>query len=252
MTASVDETGDYVATPFVSANGLQKSFGGAQALKGASLSVLPGEVHGLVGANGAGKSTFIRILAGLVQPDAGELRVDGASFIAADPHRANDLGMSFIHQELAFVPGMTVLENIMLGLPKRTRFGMVDWRAIAEDVKPIADRVGVKAALGASAKGLSTAENWLINIARALVRKSRLIVMDEPTAALSAVESERLFAIIRDLQSSGVAVLYVSHRLDEILALCQRVTVFRDGQSVAELADAALDRRSLEIGRAHV
>ena len=111
--------------------------------------------------------------------------------------------MSFIHQELAFVPGMTVLENIMLGLPKKTRFGMVDWRAIAEEVKPIADRVGVKAALGASAKGLSTAENWLINITRALVRKSRLIVMDEPTAALSAAESERLFAIVRDLRKSG-------------------------------------------------
>jgi ribose transport system ATP-binding protein len=245
MNASVDETRDYAATPFVSANGLQKSFGGAQALNGVSLSILPGEVHGLVGANGAGKSTFIRILAGLVQPDAGELRVDGAPFIAADPHRANDLGMSFIHQELAFVPGMTVLENIMLGLPKRTRFGFVDWPSIARDVRPIADRVGVKAALSANVKGLSTAENWLINITRALVRKARLIVMDEPTAALSAGESERLFAIIRDLQNSGVAVLYVSHRLDEILALCQRVTVFRDGQSVAELAGAALDRRSL-------
>src|SRR3984957_5869142 len=245
MNASVDETRDSVATPFVSANGLQKSFGGAQALKGVSLSILPGEVHGLVGANGAGKSTFIRILAGLVQPDAGELRVDGAPFIAADPHRANDLGMSFIHQELAFVPGMTVLENIMLGLPKRTRFGFVDWPSIARDVRPIADRVGVRAPLGANVKGLSTAENWLINITRALVRKARLIVMDEPTAALSAGESERLFAIIRDLQTSGVAVLYVSHRLDEILELCQRVTVFRDGQSVAELADASLTREAL-------
>ena len=245
MNASVDETSDYAATPFVSAKGLQKSFGGAQALKGVSLSILPGEVHGLVGANGAGKSTFIRILAGLVQPDAGELRVDGAPFVSADPHRANDLGMSFIHQELAFVPGMTVLENIMLGLPKRTRFGFVDWPSIARAVRPIADRVGVNAPLSANVKGLSTAENWLINITRALVRKARLIVMDEPTAALSAVESERLFAIIRDLQNSGVAVLYVSHRLDEIMALCQRVTVFRDGQSVAELGGAALDRRSL-------
>ena len=151
--------------------------------------------------------------------------------------------MSFIHQELAFVPGMTVLENIMLGLPKKTRFGIVDWRAIAQDVAPIADRVGVKAPLGANAKGLSTAENWLINITRALVRKARLIVMDEPTAALSAAESERLFGIIRDLRQSGVAVLYVSHRLDEILDLCQRVTVFRDGRSVAELAGAGPDAR---------
>ena len=149
--------------------------------------------------------------------------------------------MSFIHQELAFVPGMTVLQNIMLGVPKTTRFGLVDWRAIARDVAPIAKRVGITAPLNANVKGLSTAENWLINICRALVRKARLIVMDEPTASLSASESERLFAIIRDLSASGVAVLYVSHRLDEILDLCDRVTVFRDGRSVAELAGAGAD-----------
>ncbi|MGN6101100.1 MAG: sugar ABC transporter ATP-binding protein, partial [Devosia sp.] len=146
---------------------------------------------------------------------------------------------------LAFVPGMTVLQNIMLGLPKRHRLGIVDWPAIARDIAPIAARVGVTAPLGASVKGLSTAENWLINITRALVRKSRLIVMDEPTAALSAEESGKLFAIIRDLSASGVAVLYVSHRLDEILDLCRRVTVFRDGRSVAELSGDELTRPAL-------
>ena len=230
------------ASPFVSVRSLIKSYGGARALRGASLSILPGETHGLVGANGAGKSTLIRILAGLTQPDGGDIFVDGKRVVPDSPHLANELGMSFIHQELAFVPGMTVLENIMLGLPKKTRFGVVDWRAIARDVAPIAERVGVRAPLGANVKGLSTAENWLINIARALVRRARLIVMDEPTAALSAAESERLFGIIRDLRRSGVAVLYVSHRLDEILELCQRVTVFRDGESVAELAGPHLTR----------
>ena len=238
-------TGTPSAPPLVSAIGICKTYGGAQALRGAALTILPGEAHGLVGANGAGKSTLIRILAGLTAPDAGEILIDGKPVAIETPHAANTLGMSFIHQELAFVPGMTVIENIMLGLRKKTRFGMVDWRAIAEEVKPIADRVGVKASLAASVKGLSTAENWLINIARALVRKSRLIVMDEPTAALSAAESERLFAIVRDLRKSGVAVLYVSHRLDEILDLCQRVTVFRDGQSVSELAGPTLTRSSL-------
>jgi ribose transport system ATP-binding protein len=233
------------APPFVTVNSISKAYGGAQALKGASLSILPGETHGLVGANGAGKSTFIRILAGLTQPDGGEIFVEGKRIVAETPHQANELGMSFIHQELAFVPGMNVLENIMLGLPKRTRFGIVDWPSIAREIAPIAKRVGVTAPLGASVKGLSTAENWLINITRALVRKARLIVMDEPTAALSPAESERLFSIIRDLRRSGVAVLYVSHRLDEILDLCQRVTVFRDGQSVAELANARLTREAL-------
>ncbi|MGN6101729.1 MAG: ATP-binding cassette domain-containing protein, partial [Devosia sp.] len=181
-------TGTLTAPPFVSVHDISKSYGGAQALKGVSLSIRPGEVHGLVGANGAGKSTLIRVLAGLTQPDGGVIEIDGRRVAIETPHRAGEFGMSFIHQELAFVPGMTVLQNIMLGLPKRHRLGIVDWPAIARDIAPIAARVGVTAPLGASVNGLSTAENWLINITRALVRKSRLIVMDEPTAALSAEE----------------------------------------------------------------
>jgi len=239
------EVGAATAPPFVAAREITKSFGGAQALKGVSLDIVPGEVHGLVGANGAGKSTLIRILAGLVQPDGGTLEVDGRAVSIETPHRATELGMNFIHQELAFIPGMTVLQNIMLGIPKRTRFGLVDWRMIAREVAPIAARVGITAPLGASVKGLSTAENWLINICRALVRKARLIVMDEPTASLSASESERLFAIVRDLSASGVAVLYVSHRLHEILDLCDRVTVFRDGRSVREFERHDLTRQRL-------
>ena len=245
MNDFASETGAPVAPPFVSVNAISKAYGGAQALKGVSLSILPGEVHGLVGANGAGKSTLIRVLAGLTQPDRGEIVVNGRRVVIESAHQANALGMSFIHQELAFVPGMTVLENIMLGLPKRTRFGIVDWPSIAREIAPIAKRVGVKAPLSASVKGLSTAENWLINITRALVHKARLIVMDEPTAALSAAESKRLFSIIRELRRSGVAILYVSHRLDEIQDLCQRVTVFRDGLSVAELSGANLTREAL-------
>ncbi len=210
-----------------------------------SLELRTGEVHGLVGANGAGKSTLIRILAGLTQPDRGHITLDGAAVEIATPHRAAGLGMSFIHQELTFVPGMTVLQNIMLGLPKRTRLGLVDWRATARDVAPVAARVGIAAPLFASVKGLAAAEYWLINICRALIRKARLIVMDEPTASLSAAESERLFAIVGELTRSGVAVLYVSHRLDEILRLCRRVTAFRDGRSVAHLEHGDLTRAAL-------
>ena len=245
MHAPSKEMRTATPSPLLAAKALRKSFGGAQALTEASLSIFPGEVHGLVGANGAGKSTFIRILAGLVQPDAGEIQLDGQPFAAASAHHAAEAGLSFIHQELAFVPDMTVIENIMLGLPKRARFGWVDWAATAREALPIARRVGVTAPLDAKVKTLSTAENWLISIARALVRKSRLIVMDEPTAALSVAESERLFAIIRSLSDSGVAVLYVSHRLDEILQLCRRATVFRDGRSVAELTGSALDKPAL-------
>ena len=187
-------------------------------------------------------SASLRVLRSLT---AATFSLTAGAVVADSPHVAAKLGMSFIHQELAFVPGMTVLENIMLGMPKKTRFGVVDWEAIAKDVSPIAARVGVKAALGTNAKGLPAAENWLINITRALVLKARLIVMDEPTAALSAAEAERLFSIIQDLRRSGVAVLYVSHRLDEILELCRHVTVFRDGRSVAELAGRTSHGRRL-------
>jgi ribose transport system ATP-binding protein len=232
-------------SPLVVCRDIQKSFGGAKALKGVSLEIAPGEVHGLVGANGAGKSTLIRTLAGLVRPDAGDIEVDGQRVEISTPQRATDLGMNFIHQELAFVPGMTVLQNIMLGIPKAQRFGLVDWRAVERHVAPVAKRVGITAPLHARTKGLSTAENWLISICRALVRRARLIVMDEPTASLSSAESEKLFSIIRDLSSSGVAVLYVSHRLDEILDLCGRVTVFRDGRSVEEFGRAELSRSRL-------
>lgn len=252
---SVDEAqavstglGASYSPPLVRAAGIEKSYGGARALQGVDIEIAPGEVHGLVGANGAGKSTLIKILAGLVHPDAGIIEIDGKEQYLATPHASAELGMNFIHQELAFIPGMTVLENIMLGIPKKTRFGMIDWAAIERDVRPIADRVGITSALNVSVKGLSTAENWLINICRALVKKARLIVMDEPTASLSASESEKLFQIVQDLSKSGVAVLYVSHRLDEIELLCDRVTVFRDGQSVSEISREALTRDRLVEG----
>ena len=233
------------APPFLVVEDIVKAYGGAQALKGVSLSLRSGEVHGLVGANGAGKSTLIRILAGLVQADRGRILLDGDPTSIPTPHRAADLGMSFIHQELAFVPSMNVVQNIMLGLPKRTRLGLIDWRAIASEVAPIAERVGLRAPLFANVKGLSTAENWLINICRALIRKARLIVMDEPTASLSASECETLFGIVEDLSRSGVAVLYVSHRLDEILRLCGSVTAFRDGRSLPPIERADLSRATL-------
>ncbi|HEX2527973.1 MAG TPA: sugar ABC transporter ATP-binding protein [Geminicoccus sp.] len=248
-TASFDRATSPVenaaGVPLLLARDVSKSFGGARALARATLAVAPGEVHGLVGANGAGKSTMIRCIAGLVQPDEGEIQIDGVPHSIDTPHRATDLGMSFIHQELVFIPGMTVLENIMLGVPKKTRLGLVDWKTTAQDIRPLIERVGITAPLDTVVKRLSTAENWLISICRALVRKARLIVMDEPTASLSAHEAEKLMSIIEDLSASGVAVLYVSHRLDEILRLCRRVTVFRDGASVASLDRSALTRSAL-------
>ena len=239
------DAGSAAAPPFLAASDMVKSFGGARALNGVGLTLRAGKVHGLVGANGAGKSTFIKILAGLIHPDGGALRIDGDLIGLLTPQAATALGLSFIHQELAFVPGMTVLENIMLGVPKAKRLGLVDWKTVESQVRPIAERVGIRAPLHAQVRRLSTSENWLISIGRALVRKARLIVMDEPTASLAAAEAERLFAIIRDLAASGVAILYVSHRLDEVTGLCDRVTVLRDGEVAAEIGKAELTRDAL-------
>jgi ribose transport system ATP-binding protein len=250
-TLNISETP--IAPPLLEVKDVAKSYGGVHALKGVSLSLGAGEVHGLVGANGAGKSTLIRILAGLTPSDRGRIYLNGSPIALSTPHHASEFGMSFIHQELAFVPGMNVIQNIMLGVPKKTRLGVIDWRAIARDIGPIARRVGIAAPLFANVKGLSTAENWLINICRALVRKARLIVMDEPTASLSASESGKLFSIVRDLSRSGVAILYVSHRLDEIMQLCDAVTVFRDGRSVNRFERDQLSHGALVeaiVGRA--
>ncbi len=241
----ISDEGTPQRAPLVAAVDIRKSFGGVRALAGVSLDIAAGEVHGLVGANGAGKSTLIRCLAGLEHPDGGTILVDGQPVAIDTPHAATRLGLSFIHQELALVTGMNVIENIMLGAPKRTRLGSIDWRGTVRDVEPVARRVGIAFPLTAQVASLSTAERWLVSICRALVRKSRLIVMDEPTASLSVHESERLYTIVRELSRSGIAVLYVSHRLDEILDLCDRVTAFRDGRSVMQVRRDDLTRRGL-------
>ena len=235
----------FAAIPLVRVTGLRKSYGGVEALKGVSMAIRPGEVHGLVGANGAGKSTLIRILAGLERPDSGEILLDGKPVVIDTPERANALGLGFIHQELALVAQMTALENIMLGVSKPGRLGLVDWRRVRLAVQPVAARVGIRFPLDAPAGGLSVAERWLVSICRALVRRSRLIVMDEPTASLSEHECRTLHRIVRDLSAEGIAVLYVSHRLDEISSLCDRATAFRDGRVARELPRDALTRSGL-------
>jgi ribose transport system ATP-binding protein len=233
------------AHPFLRAQGIRKHYGGVQALKGIDVDLWRGEVHGLVGANGAGKSTFIKILAGLETPDAGSIAVDGTDVKIAGPGQADALGFSFIHQELNLVPQMTALQNIMLGLRKPARLGLIDWRRVRRTVEPFAQRIGIRFSLDARASSLSVAEGWLVSICRSLVRSSRLIVMDEPTASLSAHECDRLFQIIRDLSDHDVAILYVSHRLGEIIDLCHRVTAFRDGSFVAQFDRTSVSQTGL-------
>ncbi|MBK5238668.1 MAG: sugar ABC transporter ATP-binding protein [Actinomycetales bacterium] len=215
--------------PFVRIRDVSKSFGGVAALKRVSFDIRSGAVHGLVGANGAGKSTLVRALAGIGKPDSGTIEVDGIPVSIDTPDVASALGLAFIHQEMSLIPGWDVLRNMALGIPPVTRLGLIDWRPTRLRAKQVASRLGMSFPLTTNVDTLSTADQWLVLIGRALMRDARLIAMDEPTASLSSVEASRLHQIIRELTAGGTAVIFVSHRLDEVSDLCDDITVFKDG-----------------------
>jgi ribose transport system ATP-binding protein len=225
--------------------GLTKHFAGELALDDADLDVEQGRVHGLVGANGAGKSTLIRCLAGVTVADRGRITIAGEELRPGSPAASEKAGLAFIHQELNLIPHFTVLQNMLLGAPKMTRFGLIDWKRSGAAADAAARRVGIKFSLQTKVSELSIAERWLVMIGKALVREAAMIAMDEPTASLSAAESEQLFGIIRDLTAQGVAILYVSHRLDEVLELCDTITVLRDGRIVDHAMRGTLDKKGL-------
>ena len=239
-------TSDRLASrpPLLVMKGIRKSFPGVQALRGVDLDVHAGEVLALLGENGAGKSTLIKVLGGAHRADAGVLEVDGAEVSFGSPQEARAAGIAVIHQEFNLVPGLTAAENIFLG-QEATRAGFV---ARGEERRRAADlfhRLGVAIDLDVPCSQLTTAQQQLVEIARALARDTRIVVMDEPTAALTAGEVSRLFEIIRDLRSRGIAIIYVSHRLDEIFALADRVVVLRDGRNVGTRPLEGLGRNEL-------
>jgi len=225
--------------------GFSKSFGGAQALTAVDLDIHRGEVHGLVGANGAGKSTLIRMLAGIVLPDAGELLIDGNVVTINNPSDAESFGLAFIHQELALVPHFTAVQNMLLGSKKSSRAGLINWKKSSYAAYAAAEKIGIQFPLDKRVDELSVAEQWLVMISKALVGNASMIAMDEPTASLSGVESEKLFKVIKELANDGVTVLYVSHRLDEVLNLSDRITVFRDGRVADQVTRGQLDKAGL-------
>jgi rhamnose transport system ATP-binding protein len=209
-----------------------KSFGAVQAVIDASLELYPGEAHALVGENGAGKSTVVKMLAGVHQPDSGQLLVDGGPSWLTGPAAARDAGIAVIYQEPILFPDLTVAENIYMGRQPLRSGRRIDRRAMRAEVSDLFGRLGVRMDPDRICRGLSIADQQLVEIAKALSLDARIIVMDEPTAALSAVEVTRLFAIVRTLRAGGAAVLFISHRLEEVFELCQRVTVMRDGRKV--------------------
>jgi len=241
------------ATARAELRSISKRFAATQALDDVSLELLPGEIHALVGENGAGKSTLVKILAGVHRPDSGAIRLDGEVIEIQGPAHARSLGIAVVHQEPRLFPDLTVAENVFIGHAPAGRLGTIDWRAMRREAAGLFSQLDVRFDLGAQVRGLSMADQQLIEIAKALSVEARVLVLDEPTASLSAHEVERLFAIVRRLRDRGVAVLFVSHRLDEVFALCDRATVFRDGRHVITTATAGLTTADLVrhmVGRA--
>jgi inositol transport system ATP-binding protein len=210
---------------------ISKRFPGVQALDDVTFEVAPGEIHALLGENGAGKSTLLKILSGALQPDAGEIRLADAPVTLSSPHDAQRLGIVTIYQEFTLAPNMTVAENVFIG--REPGVGpFVNWRKMAADTRAITDRLGLGLKPFSLVRDLSVAEQQMVEIARALSMQSRLIVMDEPTSALSSSEVAKLFRIIRDLRAQGFSVIFVTHRLEEVMEICDRYTVLRDGREV--------------------
>ena len=231
--------------PWMQICGLTKHFAGELALDDATLELERGQIHGLVGANGAGKSTLIRCLAGVTVADQGRVIIAGHDLPQGSPEASEKAGLAFIHQELNVIPHFSVLQNMLLGVRKVTRFGLIDWKKSRKAAEVAAHRIGIKFPLETKVSELSIAERWLVMIGKALVRDATMIAMDEPTASLSAAESDQLFQIIRDLAAQGVAILYVSHRLDEVLDLCDKITILRDGQVVGDTLRGQLNKKGL-------
>jgi ribose transport system ATP-binding protein len=231
-----------VGGPLLEMQAICKSFPGVKALDGVDLKLWPGEVHALVGENGAGKSTLIKVLAGVYRMDSGRISIHGRQVDISSPRQAAQLGISVVHQEFTLVPQMTVAENIMLSnMPSRPGLGsLVDKTAMSSESGRILDGLGVDIAVSAPVHSLTVAEQQIVEVAKALSRKTRILVMDEPTAALSNVEVDRLFEVIRTLVSNDIAVVYISHKLEEVFRISHRITILRDGRVVASSPTSSL------------
>jgi ABC-type sugar transport system ATPase subunit len=218
--------------PILELRQVGKSYPGVRAVDRVDFDLRPGEVHGVLGENGAGKSTLIRIIGGVVQPDEGELLVDGQPATLRLPADAQRLGIAVIHQELEVHPALSVTENVLMGRLPTSRFGIVDWRAADRRTASVLGSMGLDIVPRVKVATLSLAERRLVVIARALAVEARVLVMDEPTAALSENESVRLGDLIHRLRRAGTSIVYVSHRVTEVLGLADRITVLRDGRLV--------------------
>ncbi|WP_223476188.1 sugar ABC transporter ATP-binding protein [Oricola indica] len=217
------------AQPVLRLEGIVKTFPGVRALDGVDFSVFPGEVHALMGENGAGKSTLMKVLAGMYQPNEGRIMIDGKPVVMRNPIEAKQNGVILIHQELSLAEQMTVAENVFLGELPRTSWGFVDWKVLEERVGAILTKLNCDFGPRTNVGTLSIAKKQMVEIARALTHQAKVVVFDEPTASLTDAEKVVLFDIINDLKSDGVSIVYISHRMEEIFTISDRITVLRDG-----------------------
>ena len=228
-----------------------KAFGGVQALKGAELTLYPGEIHALLGENGAGKSTLLKALAGVHKIDSGSITLNGKQFEQGSTKAARDQGIAVIYQEPSLFPDLTLAENVFVG--RQLQKGKtVDWQGMEKESRKLFEQLGVNLNPTIRARGLSIADQQIVEIAKALSTQATVIVMDEPTAALSSKEVDRLFKVARNLEAQNCAVVFVSHRLDEVFALCSRITVMRDGATVGSAPTSEMNEAKvikLMVGR---
>ncbi len=242
--SETDDHGTRTTTPLLEVADLTRRFHGVVAVDHVDFDVRPGEIHALVGENGAGKSTVINIIGGVLQPTAGSIRIDGLGRHFPTPASAQAAGISVIFQEFNLLPHLSVAENIYINR-EPTRGPVIDWSAMERGSTEVLQRLGLNVDPQIAVDQLSVAQQQLVEIARALSFKSRVIVMDEPTASLSDREADRLLEIVRDLAAEGTAIIYVSHRLAEVLAIADRVTVLRDGRRVFTRPREGLDESQL-------
>jgi rhamnose transport system ATP-binding protein len=240
------------SSPLLSARGISKQFAGVEVLIDVDLDLMPGEIHALLGENGAGKSTFAKIVAGVYHPTRGSLTLNGRVVDVANPIVAQRLGITLIHQEPISFPDLSVAENLVLGRHEGAPLAPVPWAQMTRDARRLMDLLGASIEVARPMRGLSIADQQMVEIARALASDSRLIIMDEPTAPLTPKEVATLFVLARRLRDEGRTIIFISHRLEEVRAICDRVTIFRDGRKVATekidtLSDSDIIR--LMIGR---
>ena len=234
------------------AENVTKSYAGVKALKSASFELRAGEVHALIGENGAGKSTFIKILTGAIEADSGKTEIGGRIVKSNSPTFAKSLGVAAIYQQPALFPELSVAENIALGQEKKGLFGVVDWKSRRQKATDLLAQVGARISPEADAGSLTMPQQQLVEIARALGANAKILILDEPTASLSEADANNLFRVIRELKSKGVGMIYISHRLEELPTIADRVTVLRDGETIEtrEMADVSREELiKLMVGR---